>query len=296
MRCLVTGGAGFIGSNLAMTLANQGNEVVVADNFSSGNRANLSGFRGELLDVDVSKPFEAEGHFDAIFHQAAITDPRYPNDAETIRQNLDGFKRVLSLAQKHNAKLVYASTASLYGNGPAPQKEDQPKELFSAYAQSKLIMDEMASHHYYDMHIVGLRYFNVFGPGESFKGRAASMIYHLARQMRQGKRPRIFKWGEHQRDHIYVKDCVLANLKALEARSGVYNVGTGVATSFKSLVDVLNQVMGTGLEPEYFDMPYDPQTYQNHTQADVRRAESLLGFKAQYGLKEAIEEYLPLIQ
>jgi ADP-L-glycero-D-manno-heptose 6-epimerase len=295
MRCLVTGGAGFIGSNLATALENQEHEVVILDNFSSGNRANLSGFKGEVMDVDISKPLDFGGRFDAIFHQAAITDPRYPNDRETIRQNLDGFELVLALAQEQNAKLVYASTASLYGNGPAPQKEDQPKELFSAYAQSKLIMDEMASHHYADRHIVGLRYFNVFGPGEGFKGRAASMIYHLAKQMKQGKRPRIFKWGEHQRDHIYVKDCVLANLQALEAASGVYNVGTGVATSFKKLTEILNEVMGTGLEPEYFDMPYDPRTYQNHTQADVGRAESLLGFKARYGLKEAIKEYLPLI-
>jgi len=296
MRCFVTGGAGFIGSTLAKALENQENEVVIADNFSSGNRANLAGFTGEVMDVDLSKPFEVRKNFDAIFHQAAITDPRYPNDDETIRQNLQGFKTILALAQKQNAKLVYASTASLYGNGPAPQKEDQPKELFSAYAISKLIMDEMASHHYQNMHVVGLRYFNVFGPGEGFKGRAASMIYHLVRQMKQGKRPRIFKWGEHLRDHIYVKDCVLANLKALDAQPGVYNVGTGIATSFKALVDILNDLMGTGLEPEYFDMPYDPKTYQNNTQADVERAESLLGFKARYGLKQAIQEYLPLIK
>lgn len=296
MKYLVTGGAGFIGSYLAIEFENQGNEVVIADNFSSGNRANISDFKGEVIDVDLSKPFTVGGEFDAIFHQAAITDPRYPDDRETIRQNLQGFKQIMELAQKEDAKLIYASTASLYGNGPSPQKEDQPKELTSAYAQSKLIMDEIASHHYHDMHVIGLRYFNVFGPGEVFKGRAASMIFHLAKQMKEGKRPRLFRWGEHKRDHVYVKDCVLANIKALAAPSGVYNVGTGIGTSFKGLVDILNELLETNLEPEYFDMPYDPKTYQDNTQADVTRAESLLRFKAQFSIKKAIKEYLPLIK
>jgi ADP-L-glycero-D-manno-heptose 6-epimerase len=184
----------------------------------------------------------------------------------------------------------------LYGNGPAPQKEDQPKELLSAYARSKLIMDEMASHHFDDMHIVGLRYFNVFGPNEALKGRPASMIYHLAKQMLAGKNPRIFKMGEQKRDHIYVKDCVLANIKALDAKPGVYNVGTGIGTSFNELAKVLNEVLGTNLQPEYFDMPYDPKSYQADTQADTERAEKFLKFKAKYSLKEGVKEYIEMIR
>lgn len=293
MKCLVTGGAGFIGSNLAIELEKQGHDVTIIDNFSSGNKKNVEGFKGTVLDIDLSKPFEIDGNFDVIFHEAAITDPRFPDDKETIRQNVQGFKIILELAKKNNAKLVYASTGSLYGNGPAPQKEDQPKELMSAYAQSKLIMDEMASHHYDDMHIVGLRYFNVFGPREALKGRPASMIYHLSKQMKAGKNPRLFKMGEHKRDHIYVKDVVDATIKALDAKkSGVYNIGTGIATSFNEIVKILNEVLGTKLEIEYFDMNYDPKTYQNHTQADTTRAENFLGFEAKWLLKDAIKDYM----
>lgn len=295
MRCLVTGGAGFIGSNLALYLEEQGHEVIVVDNFSSGCKENLEGFNGEVLDIDVSKPFDIGEKFDVIFHQAAITDPRYPDDNETLRQNVDGFKLMVELAKKNNAKLIYASTASLYGNGPAPQKEDQPKELLSAYAKSKLMMDELAFQYYDKMHIVGLRYFNVFGPREKNKGRPASMVYHLGSIMKEGKVPRLFKWGEQKRDHIYVKDCVLANIKALDAKSGVYNVGTGVATSFKELVRIINEVLGKNLEIEYFDINYNPKTYQDNTQADTTKAKEGLNFEAQYSLKDGIKEYIGMI-
>ena len=296
MNCLVTGGAGFIGSNLALELEKKGWKVTVIDNFSSGHNDNLKGFNGKIIDRDISKPFQIEDTFDVIFHQAAITDPRHSDDKEVMRNNLESFKLMVDLAKKKNAKLIYASTASLYGNGSAPQKEDQPKELLSAYAKSKLEIDEIASELADRMHIVGLRYFNVFGPREWHKGRAASMIYHLAKQMKSGKRPRIFTKGEQKRDHIYVKDCVLANIKALESKSGVYNVGTGVGTSFNELISLLNEVLGTELEPEYFDMTYDPKTYQSHTQADTKKAENELGFKASYMLKDAIKEYVGMIK
>jgi ADP-L-glycero-D-manno-heptose 6-epimerase len=295
MKCIVTGGAGFIGSNLALELESKGNEVVIVDNLLSGSKDNIKNFKGKFLHIDISNEFKLEHKFDVIFHQAAITDPRYANDEETLRQNIQGFKNIIALAKKNNAKLIYASTASLYGNTKPPQKEEQEKELLSAYAKSKIIMDEMASHLWNEMHIVGLRYFNVFGPNEAHKGRPASMIYHLAKQMKLGKRPRIFKYGEQKRDHIYVKDCVLANILALDAKSGIYNVGTGIGTDFNQLVKTLNEVMETNLEPEYFDMPYDPKTYQMNTQADTTRAEKYLKFKAKYTLKQGIKEYLEMI-
>lgn len=296
MKCLVTGGAGFIGSNLAIYLEENSHQVVVADNFSSGHKDNISKFKGKVVNLDLSRNFNLNENFDVIFHQAAITDPRYPDDKDTMRQNLEGFNNILQFAKKIKAKLIYASTASLYGNGPAPQREDQPKELLSAYAKSKLIIDEMACHHFNDMHIVGLRYFNVFGPREEKKGRAASMVYHLAKQLIAGKRPRIFKMGEQKRDHIYVKDCVSANIKALEAKSGIYNVGTGVGTSFNSLVKVLNEVLGTDLEPEYIDMPYEKKSYQSNTQADTNRAKQLLRFSSEYDLKSGVKDYVEMIR
>jgi ADP-L-glycero-D-manno-heptose 6-epimerase len=292
LTCLVTGGAGFIGSNLALELERLGHNVTIIDNFLSGSRENLSGFKGELIESDICESITFKKKFDVIFHEAAITDPRYGDYSETLRQNLSGFSNVLKLAKEHKAKLIYASTANLYGNGPNPMKEDQPKEIISAYGLSKLMMDEMASHHFNEMHIVGLRYFNVFGPNEAHKGRPASMIYHLAKSMREGIPPKLFSPGDQKRDHIYVADVVAANLKALSAPSGIYNVGTGIATSFNELVTFLNSALGKNLKIEYIPMPYDSKTYQVHTLADTNRAKTLLGFQSKYGLKEGIDDYL----
>lgn len=290
MRCLVTGGAGFIGSNLALELEKKGHEVIIADNLLTGTKDNLKGFKGKILEIDVSKSFKVKEKLDAIFHQAAITDPRFEDNNEMLRVNLKGFKNIIKLAKKNNAKLIYASTANLYGNGPVPMKESQEKEIISAYGKSKLIIDKLAETYFKKMHIVGLRYFNVFGPREANKGRAASMIYHLSKQIKANKNPRIFKYGEQRRDHIYVKDAVNATIKAINAKSGIYNVGTGIATSFNDLVKILNEVLNKNLEPEYFDNPY--KKYQNNTQADTTLAEKELKWKAEYSLKEGIRDYM----
>ena len=215
---LITGVAGFIGSNLALELEKQNHQVTIADNFSSGHKENIQDFKGKTLSLDISQSFNIKDKFDTIFHQAAITDPRHDNDDETYYKNIEGFKNMIDLAKKNNAKLIYASSASLYGNKKTPMQEDQEKELLSAYAKSKLKMDEMTEELAKDMHIVGLRYFNVFGPRESHKGRPASMIYHLRKQMIEGGNPKLFKFGEQKRDHIYVKDVVKANLIALDDR------------------------------------------------------------------------------
>src|SRR3989338_5458147 len=293
MKCLVTGGVGFIGSNLALELEKQGHEVTVIDNFLTGNRDNLNGFNGKFVEMDVSdNKFNINGSFDAIFHEAAITDPRHPNDKETYNKNVQGFKNIIELAKKNNAKLVYASTASLYGNGPTPMKEDQDKEILSVYGSSKLEMDKIAETLFDKMHIVGLRYFNAFGEREKYKKRAASMIYHLGKQMKSGKNPRVFKFGEQKRDHIYVNDAVDATIKALNAKqSCIVNMGTGIATDFNNLIKILNQVLKTSLEPEYFDMPYNPKTYQADTQADTAKAEKFLKFRAKWPLKDGIKDY-----
>lgn len=292
MKILVTGGAGFIGSNLALELEKQGNEVTIVDNLLSGTKENLKEFKGKFIELDISKPFKIEENFEIIFHEAAITDPRFEDDNETIRANTEGFKNIIELAKKDNAKLIYASTAGLYGNGPVPMKEDQKKEILSAYGKSKLMMENEAEKLFDKMHIVGLRYFNVFGPREAHKGRPASMIYHLTKQIKQGKNPRLFRYGEQKRDHIYIKDAVDATIKAVDAKSGVYNVGTGIATTFNYLIEILNDSLKTSLKQEYFDMPYDSKTYQHNTQADTAKAEKFLNFKANFNLKESIKDYL----
>jgi ADP-L-glycero-D-manno-heptose 6-epimerase len=295
-KCLVTGGAGFIGSNLSLKLEKLGNEVVVMDDFNTGIRENLRDFKGKVIEQDVSKQFNYEYGVDIIFHIGAITDPRHDDDNETYTKNVEGFKNILKLAQEKKAKLIYASSASLYGNGPVPMKEEQEKDIQSAYAKSKLWMDNEAEKYFDNMHIVSLRYFNVFGPRETHKGRPASMIYHLYKQMKSGKIPRLFKYGEQIRDHIYVKDVVLATLMAINAKkSGVYNVGTGIGTSFNQVVEALNEALGTEFKPKYFDNPYPKETYQENTQAETTKAEEFLGFKAKYSFKDAVKDYVKVL-
>tara|TARA_Y100000310_G_C20685507_1_gene818697 strand:- start:2278 stop:3171 length:894 start_codon:yes stop_codon:yes gene_type:complete len=291
-KVLVTGGAGFIGANLVRGLVENGDDVTVFDKFSSGVRSKLDFFKGNIIEGDVSMNFDLDINFDVIYHEASITDTTFDDDLEMMRQNVDGFRNILRLALKYESKLVYASSAGVYGNGNVPMNEDQDKQPLNAYAKSKNEMDNMAMDHFDKIKIVGLRYFNVFGDGEEVKGKSASMILQLARQMMDGKNPRIFKMGEQVRDHIYVKDVVRATMLGSKSdKSGIYNVGTGVATSFNELIRHLNDVLGMDKEAEFFDNPYT-EVYQHNTQASVEKSKSELGFKSEFSVAEGIKEYI----
>ncbi len=294
MKAIVTGGAGFIGSNLSLALQEKGWDVAVIDNFLTGDFHNLIEFRGDVIAEDVNvADWDALGPVDAVFHQAAITDTTLCDQKQMIAANVEGMRKALQFAAKHKIPFVYASSAAQYGNEPAPQREDGPIKPLNVYAFSKMLCDQLAwgAAKQYRIPVTGLRYFNVYGLREQYKGKASSMIYQLAQQMRKGKRPRIFFDGEQMRDHIYVKDVVDANLKAFEAKkSGVVNIGTGKAVSFNRLIEVLNEVLGTSLEPDYFENPYE--FYQSKTQADVSRAKKLIGFEARYTIEEGMRDYL----
>ncbi len=298
MRFLVTGGAGFIGSNIAHALQEKGlGDVVILDNFSSGNWRNLEGFRGDVVTGDVQSPewIEKVGRVDAILHQAALTDTTVLDPRRQMESNVEGLRMVSRFAEESGIRrLVYASSAGVYGNAPCPMREEQGATPHNAYGFSKAVADDLArefARQHPQMTIIGLRYFNVYGPREGHKGSARSMILQLAQQMQAGRRPRIFKFGEQSRDFVYVKDVVEANLKALQSRqSGVANVGTGTATTFNRIIEILNETLGTSLEPEYFDNPY--AGYQDKTQAAVEQAENILGFKAGHSIEAGIRDYL----
>lgn len=296
MKVLVTGGAGFIGSNLVKELVSRGDTVTVIDNFSTGHRDLLDGFTGEVIEADVSRAFDATGPFDVVFHEASITDTTFDDDDEMMRQNVEGFRNVLTIALRDNARLVYASSAGVYGDGDIPMRENQAPRPLNAYAKSKLELDRIAREHYDRLTIVGVRYFNVFGPGEKYKGKSSSMIWQLWQQIASGKDPRIFKFGEQVRDHIYVKDVVAATILASQIDScGIFNVGTGIATSFNDVIVYLNKVLGTDTKTEYFDNPY-VGVYQDTTQADMTLSNEKLGFKAAYGVEEGIRDYVRVMK
>jgi ADP-L-glycero-D-manno-heptose 6-epimerase len=302
-KFIVTGGAGFIGSNLTLALEEKFPEahLTVIDDFRSGNFKNLAGYRGDfvaqnLATLDWREKFgdPAAAGLDAIFHLASITDTTNHDQFEQVYDNVESFRRLLNFACPTKTRIIYASSASTYGAVTAASVESNDAAPANVYSFSKVIMDNIAMREAKenpDWIIIGLRYFNVYGPREAHKGVPASMIYHLAQQMKTGQRPRIFKHGEQKRDFVYVKDAVEGSMRALDAQtSGIYNLGTGQARSFNELVDVLNKCLGTNFQPDYFDNPH--AHYQNFTQADLTNARSALGYQPRFPLEDGVRDYM----
>jgi ADP-L-glycero-D-manno-heptose 6-epimerase len=214
------------------------------------------------------------------------------DERKMMNENIEGFRNILELAAEKNASVVWASSAATYGSVDKPVKESDAGQPNNIYGFSKWVMEGTARK-YFDKikKVVGLRYFNVFGPGEYYKGHASSMIYQLTLQIMVGKSPRIFKYGEQKRDHIYVKDVVAATIQAHQSKENtVLNLGTGTATSFNELIDAINEALGTNVKPEYFDNPY--AFYQNFTQADMEHHRSMTGFTCRYTTREGILDYV----
>lgn len=300
MVFLVTGAAGFIGSNVALKLQRIG-RVFGFDDLSCGTKKNLNGFKGEFIESDIRNCDYSKfaKNVEAIFHQAAITDTTVSDTAIMDSVNVDAFKDILIFAKKAGCKkVVFASSAAVYGKGKVPMREDDVPSPANIYGESKVKLEALAKEFLKenpDYSIVGLRYFNVYGPREVHKKKAASMVYQLYSQIAQDKNPRIFKWGEQFRDFIYVEDVVGANLKALEyAKCGIFNVGTGKPNTFNRLIEVLNEALGKDLKPEYFDNPYG--FYQDETQADCNLSSSELKFKAKYDLKTGVKDYVEILE
>jgi ADP-L-glycero-D-manno-heptose 6-epimerase len=296
----LTGGAGFIGSNLTLALQEKIPNVrlTVIDDFRSGDFKNLKGYRGDfvaanLATLDWREQFGDE-KFDAIFHLASITDTTNHDQFEQVHDNVESFRRLLNFARPTRTRVVYASSASTYGPASEASVESNGAAPANIYAFSKTVMDNIAMREAMDATewiVIGLRYFNVYGPREAHKGVPASMIYHLSKQMKAGQRPRIFKQGEQKRDFVYVKDVVEGSILALEAtKSGIYNLGCGQARSFNELIDVLNKCLGTKLQPDYIDNPH--AHYQNFTEADLRKVREGLGYQPQFPLEAGVRDYM----
>ena len=300
LTLVVTGGAGFIGSNLVLALQEKFPDarLTVIDDFRSGDFKNLVGYRGDfvaqnLATLDWQDQF-GEEKFDAIFHLASITDTTLHDQFIQVHDNVESFRRLLNFARPTRTRIIYASSASTYGPASEASVESDGAVPANIYAFSKTIMDNIAIREAKaspDWTVIGLRYFNVYGPREAHKGVPASMVYHLAQQMKAGQRPRIFKQGEQKRDFVYVKDVVEGSLLALEAReSGIYNLGCGQARSFNELVDILNKCLGTKFVADYIDNPH--AHYQNFTEADLDKVRNALGYQPQFPLEAGVKDYM----
>jgi len=314
---LITGGAGFIGSNLAFYFQNNHPEakVVVLDSFRSGETLsngnlksfghfkNLIGFKGEIIsgdinDKDLLLDLEINYNFDYIFHEAAISDTTALEQDLMIKTNVNAYKDLLELALKHNANMIYASSAATYGNAESPQivGREAPQNV---YGFSKLSMDNLSRDYmrYADISIVGLRYFNVYGPNEYFKNTTASMVLQFGHQLLAGKNPRLFEDSDKiLRDFIYIDDIIQANIKAMEPKeSGIYNVGTGKARSFQDIVDILQKELGTSATCEYIPNPFIG-SYQFHTEADIQSTKDILGYEPACEMEDGIKAYVSEIK
>ncbi len=313
---LVTGGAGFIGSNIAFYLQSNfpKSRIVVLDKFRDGSRfengnptsyghfGNLIGFNGEVVCGDIrddallQRLFE-EYDFDFIFHQAAISDTRVYDQEIVMQTNINSFHTLLKLCRQYRSDMIYASSASTYGSLPAPQTvgKEAPE---NPYGFSKYAMDRIAYRYMSDfpqMRIIGLRYFNVYGPREHYKGKTASTVLQFGLQILSGKAPKLFEGSKSiYRDFIYIDDVIQANIKACEGKNGVYNVGTGKARTFLDIALILQDLLNVDYGIEYIPNPY--RDYQRFTQADIESTEESLGYKPQWSLERGIEAYLPEIK
>jgi len=292
MRILVTGGTGFIGSNLVMRLMQDGHDVTITGHDAEQK---IPGFCGKMLQPGLlGIDWESIGKVDVLYHLAAINDTTLMDSREMLRANLAASQELFQrVVQSGCRTIVYASSTAVYGDASAPYREEGPLRPLNPYAESKKLLEDWTAQFANanpEVRLVGLRYCNVYGPRENHKGPRASMIFQLAQQMKRGN-PRLFRHGEQKRDYIYVADVVRANLLAAEARvSCVVNCGFGKAVSFNELVLELNRVMGLERKPEYIENPYADR-YQSFTECDMRLAKEKLGFAPETGLREGLEKY-----
>ncbi|RLC78503.1 MAG: LPS biosynthesis protein WbpP [Chloroflexi bacterium] len=298
---LVTGGAGFIGSNIVVELLQRGERVRVLDNFSTGRRKNLSDvldnlelIEGDLCDLDTCR--RAVRGVDYVLHQGAvpsvqrsIDDPITSNDA-----NIKGTLNLLIAARDADVRrLVYASSSSIYGDSPTlPKQENMPLRPKSPYAVSKL-----AAEHYcriftsvFGLETVSLRYFNVFGPRQDPTSHYAAVVPLFIKAMLAGKPPTIYGDGLQSRDFTYVGNNVHANLLAAMAEDvagQVFNVACGQRYTLLELVATLNEILGMHIEPLF--APPRPGDVK-HSLADISRAQAKLGYTVKVDFRAGLEK------
>jgi ADP-L-glycero-D-manno-heptose 6-epimerase len=312
---LITGGAGFIGSNLVKYIQEKFPQSFIyvfdkfqsEDRFPSGNHLalgsfkNLIGFKGNVISGDINNTDDLELleniNWDLIFHQAAISDTTVLNQSLVIKTNTNTLRHFILLAEKCNAKLIYASSAGVYGNTEAPNCIGAGEIPENVYGFSKLMMDNLTRTYLSNspkIEIVGLRYFNVYGNGEFNKGKTSSMILQLGLQILNGSNPKLFKYGDQKRDFVFIDDVIQANILSINADSGIYNVGSGVARTFNDIIENLKKQLGVEFEVEYIDNPFT--FYQNNTQADISLTTEKLGYKPAFLLESGIEKYISEIK
>jgi UDP-glucose 4-epimerase len=304
-KFLITGGAGFMGSTTADQLLHAGaTEVRVLDNFVRGSQRNLENARrsGRLIVIegdirDKDSVDDAVAGVDYIFHLAALLITRCAEaPSEAIQVLVDGTSYVLEAAVRHGIrKVVAASSASVYGNPSyLPMDEQHPFNNRTLYGAGKIANEQMlrAYNEMFQLPYVALRYFNLYGPRMDLDGVYTEVLVRWMDAIEAGTPPRIFGDGTQSMDFVYIDDVARANLAALtsDVSDDVFNVGTGVQTTLNELCELLLEISGSGLRPEYREA-----RKVNNVQARraaVDKAASMLGFRAQTNLKDGLRALL----
>ena len=285
MKYAVTGGAGFIGSHLVKNLVERGNEVIVIDNLNTGKKENIEKISKKIdffeIDIrDFSAVEDILKNIDGVFHEAALASVqdsfRIPD--EFFEVNVNGTENIFKIGKKLGIKIVYASSSSIYGNPiRIPIKESDGKNPFNPYAKTKLEGDKLAEKYAKNgLKVIGLRYFNVFGPRQSKE--YAGVIKLFLERIQQGLSPLINGDGLQVRDFVYVDDVVNANILAMESNidSEFFNIGTNSVVSVLDLANMIIKFSGLKLKPIHrLAVPGDVRA----TQADITKAKTMLKWK-----------------
>lgn len=287
---IVTGGLGFIGSNIVHALNARGvTDIIVVDDFTDGTKfvniadADIADYldKEEFL-ARVRRDQRFHGTVEAILHQGACSATTEWNGKLMMENNFDYSKELFHYASRHSIPFIYASSASVYGSGTVFVEDPRFEQPLNVYAYSKTLFDRYVRRHATPGHggqVVGLRYFNVYGPREQHKGGMASVALHLRNQLLAGGNVRLFAGsdgygpGEQRRDFVYVEDVVEVILWLLEHPevSGIFNVGTGRSQSFNEVAQAVLHAFGHG-EVQYIPFPEHLQgRYQSFTEADLSR-------------------------
>ena len=297
MKYLVTGGAGFIGSNMTEDLVSEGHEVVVVDNLSTGDIKNLSAVKDKIKFIEAPSMSVLElddlNNLDGIYHYGIpSTTQLYRDNRLLVGEAVNEFTKILELAKREKCKLIYASSSSVYNGNKPPFKEDMPVLIKDFYTETRYLMERMAKLYYdfYEVESIGFRFFSVYGPHEEAKKTFANLISQFMWDLKAGRQPLLYGDGSQTRDFTFVGD--INNGFRLGMKSNlecdVFNLGTGSCYSLNELVDILNEILGTDIKPTYQENPL--QNYVQETLADTSKAKEKLGFEAKIVLRDGIRK------
>jgi len=288
---LVTGGCGFIGSNLVERLVKDGNSVTVFDNLSTGNLTNIEGLDARFFNEPYTRLTDLAPHMDVIFHIGIpSSSPMYKRNPNLVGEAINGAIDILEYARKERCKVVYASSSSIYNGNKVPYREDMPIYVTDYYTECRYAIERLAKLYniLHDVRSVGLRFFSVYGPKEQYKGSYANIVSQFLWSLQKDEAPIVYGDGTQTRDFTHVGDVIDALILAWQKDfgCGIFNVGTGRAYSSNRVVEILNRLLGKSIKPVYKPNPI--RNYVQDTLADTNKAEEILGFKAKTALEEGL--------